>query len=442
MRIPVALLALTLAAMAPASAQAPPRPPAERLDTIVLGRGQLPLKEVLSWAKAHHPSLAAARARFWQAEARVKQALASNVPNVFMQVNRTHSWLQDGGVPNGEQLGVQPITALLTPTMNLQYLLYDGGKRDATVDKAEQDLLTYDYGWRTEWRNLSLNIQLQYLQVVLARALLDVQEDNVRMAEDTLQYAQGLVRGGRKSQIDAFQAEADLSGARASYNQALGNLNNAWALLEAQVGAPLDVFSRVDDLLDQKADLPDEATMIETAFAKRSDLLSYTNQADVLQKQIDINQTNLSPTLSSSVKYGALGKDYPLFQQFEAGLSFQVPLNQSNVTKSANLEVLGAIQETSDNAEALRLNIVGQLRGNSVKRKEADVRVQITQKQVESAREAYLLAERRYRTGISQYIELSNARATYNTARSNHEQARYDRKAAEFQLLNAMEQVP
>lgn len=441
MRPSIALLALLLAAAAPASAQPLPAAP-ERTETIVLGRGQLPLRDVLSWAKAHHPSLMAARARFQQAEARVKQALASNVPSVFIQVDRTHTWLEDGGIPNGTSLGAQPISTLMTPTMNLQYQLYDGGRRNATVDKAEQDLLTYDYGWRTQWRNLALNIQLQYLQVVLYLALLDVQEDNVRMAEDNLQYAQGLVRGGRKSQIDALQAEADLSGARASYNQALGNLNNAWALLEAQVGAPLDVYSRVDPLLDQQAALPGEAEMIDLAFAQRSDLLTYGNQIAVFQKQIAINQTNLSPTLASRVKYGALGKDYPLFQQFEAGLAFSVPLNQSNVTKSANLEVLGAIQEASDNAEALRLNIVGALRGNSVKRKEADVRVEITRRQVEEAREAYLLAERRYRTGISQYIELSNARATYNNARSSHEQARYDRKAAEFQLLNAMEQVP
>lgn len=437
MRLPVALLALALAVALPAHAEVLPRPPGPS-DTIVLGRGNLPLPEVLAWAKANHPSLMAARARFAQAEARVKQALASNVPNVFIDISRNHTWNEaGGGVP-----GAQPINTLLTPTLNMRYLLYDGGKRDATVDKAVQDLVNYDLGWRTDWRTLALQVQLKYLEVVLRRALLDVAEDNVRMAQDTLNYAQGLVRGGRKSQIDAVQAEADLSGALSSYNQALGNLNTAWALLEAQVGAPLDVFAQVDPLLDQQADLPDEAGMLDRAFQDRSDLRAYANQAEVLKRQVAINQTGLSPTLSSSVKYGALGRDYPLFQQFEAGLAFQVPLNQSNVTRSANEEVYASIQEQGDKADALRLTIVGDLRSNSVKRHEARNRVEITRKQVDEARQAYLLAERRYRTGISQYLDLSNARAVYNNARSSHEQARYDRKAAEFQLQNAMEQVP
>jgi outer membrane protein TolC len=100
------------------------------------------------------------------------------------------------------------------------------------------------------------------------------------------------------------------------------------------------------------------------------------------------------------------------------------------------------IQEVVEKAGALRLDILGNIRSGYVALAEATRRVAIDQEQVEEAKESYRLAERRYRSGISQYLELTNARSVLNRARAELEQARFDRKLAEFQVMNELEILP
>lgn len=426
--------------------------PAWPEDTVVLGRQHLSLAEALGWAKEHHPLLRASRARYAQAEARVSQSLASNAPDLSVKVGRSHEWLQNGGAPRQDPIDtgffVIPATSpnentvFLNPRLELGYLLYDGGRRNLSVEKSRQDLLTWDCDWRTQWRELSFHIRQQYLSVVLHRALLDVQEENVRLATESLHQARGMVRAGRKPQLDMLQAEADLSGARSACNQQLGALNKAWVQLEAMVGAPMDPLARLDDLDSDLEPLPEESQAAIQAFEKRSDIKSLANQVEVLLKQVDVNDTALNPTLSLAMACGLVGADSPLYQQVRASIELSVPLNQGQATRSANQEVHALIQEVVEKASALRLQILGNIRSGYVALAEATRRVAIDQEQVEEAKESYHLAERRYRSGISQYLELTNARSVLNRARADLEQARFDRKLAEFQVMNELEILP
>lgn len=430
--------ALSPSASPPPSSPAPSPSPSRSAgpapgDTIVLGRQHLALAEVLGHARSTHPVLLAAQARVRQAQARVRQSLASNVPNVYMSVSQSRTYMD----------GVEATTAdQLSPTMNLAYKIFDGGVRNRTVEKAEQDVLTYEYDWKTRWRELSLTLQERYLDVVLNRALSEVQEDAVRMADDALRYARGLVRGGKKSQIDVLQAQSDLYGARANWTQQLGRLNQSWALLEAAVGAPLNPFAALDDLLAEEVPLPPEVQALNLAFETRSDLKALDNQVEVLRKQVKVNDAGMNPTLQSVLKYGGLGQETPMYQHYSALLDFQVPLNAGNVTESANQVAEAEMVELDERSDALRLEILGNVRGGFVDYNASAERVRITSRQVDEAREAYALAERRYRTGISQYVELTQARTVLNNARMTHEQARSDRRRAAFRLLSQMEQLP
>ena len=402
-------------------------------DTIVMGRRKLALQEVLTFARGTHPSLQAAAARYQQAEARVRQSLASNVPNVYLEVSRFEDYVQ----------GPAPTNSIrFSPSMNLNYKLFDGELRNRTVDKNRQDLLTYEYDWRTKWRELSLQIQEKYLDVVLQKALLDVSEANVRRTDDALRYAQGLVRGGRKSRIDILQAQSDLSGARAEWVQQRATLNQAWATLEATVGAPLNLYATLDDLLGQEPTFPSEGKAADQAFQNRSDLLSLANKVEVQRLQVKVNDTAMNPTLEGVLKYGGLGADFPMGQTWQTGLDLKVPLNTRNYTESLNQEVRANASELEQQAETLRLQIRGNLRNDFIGLFSASERVRIAAEQVEQARDAYSLAERRYRTGISQYVELIQARTVLNQAQGNRERARSDRRLAGFRLANEMEEVP
>lgn len=415
-------------------------------DTIILGSSNLTLEDCLTYARTHHPSLLAAQARYSQALARMHISQAAYVPNVQVQVNRVHQYTQNGGSANSttqlaSDLNIPLVTTtiLLQPALTFSYQLFDGGKRHLSVERDRVDLLTYVLDWRSTWRKLALQIELDYLALALNRALLAVQMDNVKMSRQTLQQAEGLFRAGKKTRLDALQARTDLLSASTQLNRQMGALNRAWATLEADVGVPLNQYTAIDPVLEESLSVPPREGLVEMAFKQRSDVVSYANQIAVKKLQIEVNKTALRPTLQTILSYGYVGADFPLLTNFRGELDLAIPLTSRAGVNAQNEEVLGAIRELLENAYTLRLQIIGNIDRFYISLKEAEERVRIATLQVEEANRSYQLAFKRYKQGISEFIEVTNARNVLNNARNDLENARNDRMQAEMNLLAEVE---
>lgn len=415
-------------------------------DTVILGGEQLTLDECLAYARDHHPTLKAAQARYAQGMARVRQSQALYVPSVGISITRSHTYTQNGGVAPGSPaatFGAIPnvVNVLLQPTATFNYMLYDGGKRRLSVRRDVADLLTYVLDWRAQWRKLALQIEEDYLSLVYNRALLVVQQDSVHMASETLQQAEGLFRAGKKTRLDVLQAETDLLGARTQFYLQMGVLNRAWASLESDLGAPLNQFARLDPLMDETLPVPSRERVLEMAFTQRSDVQSYANQIAVRRIQMELNKTALRPTLQSILSYGYTGQDFPLLNTFNAQMAVAFPLTSRAGVVAQNEEVLGAIQELLGNTYTLRLQIIGSVSRAYISMAEAAQRVEIARQQVRKAEQSYEIAFRRYKGGISEFIEVTNARNVLNSARTTLQGARNDRKRAEIQLFAEIEEA-
>ena len=428
-------------------------------DTVLLGQdGSLQVTDCLDYARANHPRLRAAQARYEQALGQLHVSDALYVPTAQVQVTRSHTYAQNGGVvgptspatsitlPGGTTLNlpssvVNPTTILLNPAATLTYLLDDGGLRRNSVRRDRQNLITYALDWRNEWRKLSVQIELDYLAVALQRTLVVVQEDSLRMAEATLKQAEGLFRAGKKTRLDVLQAETDVQGARATLYRQIGNTARAWMTLEVDISAPVNHFARLEPLLTSDLVLPAPPKFQEMAFTQRSDVLSYANQIAVQRYQILVNKAALNPTWQTVLSYGYLGGDFPLLTTWKGALTLTIPLTQGPTVRGQNEQVQGKIVELLSSTYDLRLTITGDLSRNFLLREEARQRIRVLQSQMQDAEQAYKLAERRYMGGISQYIEMTNARQVLNSARTDLANAYDDARQAEIQLLGAMEEA-
>lgn len=410
-------------------------------DTVLLGRdGTLEVRECLDYARANHPKLKAAQARYDQAVGKLRVDEALYVPTGQINVLRSHTYTQNGGLSPAVP-GTNPTTILLQPAATLQYLLNDGGYRSLSVRRDRANLLTYAFDWRNQWRQLAFQIELDYLDVLLQRALLQVQEDSVRMADATLKQAQGLFRAGKKTRLDVLQSQTDLEGARAQFVRQKGTLARAWTTLGIDSAAPVNEFAALEPLLTTNLPLPEVSKYLELAFTQRSDVLSYANQVAVQRYQIQVNKTALNPTLNALLQYGYTGGDFPLLTQWQGALTLTIPLTQGPTVRGQNLQAEGQITELLAQIYNLRLTITGDLSRNFLLRKEAVARIAVVEGQVREAEQAYKLAERRYMGGICQYIEMTNARQVLNSARSDLANAYTDCRKAEISMLAAMEEA-
>lgn len=410
-------------------------------DTVLLGAdGRLELRECLDYARVTHPRLRAAQARYEQAVGQLRVSQALYVPNGQIIVTRSHTYTQNGGYATPIP-GTSPYTILLAPSAQLTYLLGDGGLRSNSVARDRVNLLTYALGWRNEWRQLSQQIELDYLQVLVQKRLLEVQEDSVRMADSVLRQAEGLFRAGRKTRLDVLQAQTDLSGAQAQLTRQQGALARALVTLGADIGAPINEFAILDPMLTNSLPTPPPERYLALALTQRSDVLSYANQIAVQRRQIAVNKTALNPTLNVLLQFGFTGGDFPQFPTWQGGLTLTVPLTQSTNVRGQNLQVEAQIMELLSNTYNLRLSITGDLSRNYLLQQEALRRIVVTTAQEDEAERAYTLAERRYVGGISQYIEVTNARQVLNSARSDRITAFSDCRQAEIQILATMEEA-
>lgn len=427
-------------------ANASPSPVGPQNDKAVLGGDRLTLDECLEYARNNHPTLLAAQAQYEQALARVRQSQALYVPTVGFQVQRTHTYTQDGGIAPGAvstiaAFAFNPVVTniMLQPTLSFSYLLNDGGKRRLSVSRDMTDLLTYVLNWRTQWRKLALQVEQDYLAIDYNRALLAVQQDSIQMSMQTLRQAEGLFRAGKKTRLDALQAQTDLLSARTSANQQLGVLNKAWAALAADLGVPLNQFATIDPMLTETWPVPTRDRVLNLAFVQRSDVVSYSNQIEVRKEQLAVNRTALQPTLQTLLSFGYLGADFPMLRTFSAQLTLAIPLSSQPGVKAQNQEIVGQIGELLANTNALRLQIIGDVNRDYIGMMEASQRVEVAESQVKMAEQSFRLAFRRYKSGLSEFIEVTNARSVLNNARIAWHGARNDRASAELQLFADME---
>lgn len=430
------------AAPAHAKGSASPEPSASPLQTM--GGERITLAECLEFAKKNHPRLKEKEAAYDRGLALLLQSRAMYSDAFTVTVARSQTYTFNAGQAATLVPPLSNTTINLQPLFTFAYPLLDGGKRRFSIERDRRQLLTYACDLRTEWRQLSLDIQTGYLGVLYERDQLEVQQDSARRAQDVVDEAEGQYRAGRKSRVDVLRARSELTRARASYYRQMGDLNRAWRLLEATVGSPMNPFAQVDDLYREvpTPPLPSPERIIQVAYANRSDLLKAVYQVEVQRKQIQVNESDTRPTLQSRLDYGFLGQDMPLYNHWMTSLSLSIPVSAWGKVRASNAEAQALISGYIEGAKALRLQILGTLGSQYVDYNSAAVQVDLYAQAVKQTQEAYDTSMQRYRSGLADFTEVSQTRQELISARSSLAAAQRDRKLAELKLLSSMERLP
>ena len=221
--------------------------------------------------------------------------------------------------------------------------------------------------------------------------------------------------------------------ARNNVAVAIETLRNSLGLV-----GPLD-FDIVDTLDIHDVRLAEEKAL-GLAYDHRPELLSQRFQEDSVSEQIAALQKNYLPNVTGDASYIWSGDNYPLQSSWNIGATVNVSLFNGGATTAQIGEARATLANLKYQEQSLRQQIALQVRQSVLNLALAHESIRVSEKGLQQARENVELAEGRYKTGVGNIIELTDAQAAFTVAEGANVQALSNYKTAVAALEQATAQ--
>jgi NodT family efflux transporter outer membrane factor (OMF) lipoprotein len=393
------------------------------------------LNNVIAAVQSDNLSLAAAELRVLQADARVRQAGASLLPNI------------DGGASartsvSGGEGEATSTSSSFGADIGIGYDLDLLGANRAGLRAAEAGRR----GTRADREAVALTAVAgaanTYFQLLSLRSQLDIAELNLEIARSVLQVTQARVDNGVATELELIQQQGAIAGQLAAIPQLQQQELEARAALALLTGRPPEGFDVAGQNLDAIA-LPLVAPGLPSELLRRRpDLVAAEAGLEAAHADLAAARAALFPSISLSAGGGvssnalasllsgpgwSLSLGASLAQTiFDAG-SRQA---QSEAAAQAELEVLANYRNTVFTA----LSEVETALANVRHLEEREVQLQI---QATNAQRAFDIVQAQYREGVVDFLTVLDAQRTLYGARDSLS----DSKLARLQALIALYQA-
>ena len=407
---------------------------------------RLSLKEAVDLALSQEGNAAVqvAEEMIREIQARSHHLRAPLLPNLEASVSETSQ------VRNLEAFGLQPMGLFRPPDKVGPFAIFDAR---ATVTQTIVNLGAFRRyeaskvaltAAETEKASTEDRIAAQvartYLTALRHRARLDTATANVQLAEALLELAQNQKDAGTGTGIEVTRARVQLSNQRYLQLAAQQQQRQAVLTLLKQIGANLNDNLVLTETLEHRP--------VEVTGASRATALALQSRSDLqaqLQKEeeadLDHRATRLDrmPSLSGFADYGAIGNRInDSFATWSLGVSLRLPLFDGGRHQANQAQAQSRLRRQQIQTQDLRQQI------------ELEVRValdglRVAEQQIQSATEGLRLAEqeleqarRRYRAGITNSLEVTDAQTRLERARENHIEALFNYSLGRINLGEAL----
>jgi outer membrane protein TolC len=210
---------------------------------------------------------------------------------------------------------------IVEPQVTLQYLIFDFGKREGTVDFAKEEKLAAGADVIQVNQALAFRVATAYYQLMTVQERLQATQETLRTAQTTQDAAENRLNNGLATLPDVLQARAETSQAVFDEASADGDEKVARVTLTEAVGADPSPNIVIDT--QRSAPLPEKLTMsvdalIDRAMKDRPDLMAQalrirSAEASIraakaeYKPQIVLSASGAQTSVWPTADYGVLG---------------------------------------------------------------------------------------------------------------------------------------
>lgn len=372
-----------------------------------------------------------AAARVEEAEAVLAQARAAFFPEIEGQAGATRSRTLQFGTASVFSLG-----------LSTSFELDVWGKLRRAERSVRDQLLASRYGEDTVALSLAATIARTYFTVISLDTQYAAADETLRAANDSYELTRKLLAGGVGSALDVYQSGALVSAGAAQLKEIARQRAAAQHQLGVLTGR-LDVTVPVKTLDTLPIPPLPPAGLPSELLERRPDVRQAEEELAAASERIGVARAGQFPTLSLTGSFGAQSTDLDrLFSSgskvwsiggsllgpiFDAGLyaartkQAQAQAHQAEATYQRAVE--NAFRDVSDALSNVRAA--------------ADTEKDLKQR-LDQAREALRLANLRYRTGYSAYLEVLDATRSLNGAQLDYIRNRQSYLSYTVDLMNAL----
>ena len=206
-------------------------------------------------------------------------------------------------------------------------------------------------------------------------------------------------------------ASAELNQVTARNNVSLGRETLRHAL---GLSGPLD-FDIVD-ALEQAPIEVDDAEALALAYEHRPELRSIRAQVDAAAQRVAAVEKDYLPKVTSNAAVNWSGPRYPLQESWSFGGAVNLSVFNGGLTTAQVGEAKANLQNLQANEEVTRQNITLDVRQATLNLRQAFESIRVADKGLQQARENLEIAEGRYRTGVGNIIERTDAQTSLTRA--------------------------
>ena len=315
---------------------------------------------------------------------------------------------------------------ILRGNLSLKQIIYDFGKTGSKSDFTQYESQAYLFKQIQKISNKKQEVKEAYYNVLKAKALIGVQIENVKLNQAQLYRSKRYFQAGIRTKIDISDAKVALIKSQIDLKNAQYNLKQTYSILDKVVGfTNIDkiyrVYSKTLDLstltnyaIDYPLTLP---KCIQYAYENKPEIKEYQTNIKSAESLINLNSSQYYPELYLGADYTKQSSDkFQLLtpkDKWQVGINLNWNLYQGGATQSG-------VQKSKINKEisgyALR-DLKLQIKQNvtfeflNVYRKKDTLG--LSQNLMEASAQKFEQAAKRYEHGLSDYIELQQARQDY-----------------------------
>jgi len=278
-----------------------------------------------------------------------------------------------------------------------------------------------------------------YLAALRAQASLDTARANVELSEALMRLAQSQKNAGTGTGIEITRAQVQLANDQQLALVAENDVDRTRLQLLRAIGLrlenPVELTGRLEYVATESMN---PAQALEVAHAHRAELKAQERREDNARLNYSATKMERLPTVAAFANYGDLGAGAAnLLPTRTVGVTLRVPLFDGGRRDARRAESMSQYREQKIRTVDLRDQVELDVRLALDGLRSADAQVRTAEEGLRLSENELAQAERRYRAGVTNSIEVTDAQTRLARARDNRISALYNYNLARIDLGTA-----
>ena len=399
------------------------------------------LNDLIAKVSKNNTDLKIAVARIEEADGYMREVGAALFPQVNLDSSANRFRVTElGAVPMIN--GMSPTRSNFNVRLGTTFELDFWGKLRRAQESAKAQALASRFAKDTVDLSLKSLVTGDYLLLRSLEAQIEISKANMKSREDSLALTQRRLEGGVSSALDVHQAEVAYNSLKAQ----LADLTRQRAIIEHQLAVltgDLDLKVAAGDIKSLPVPPVPPVGLPSTLLEARPDVRQAEQNLIAANAKIGVAKAALFPTISLTAGLGGESKDLgdvlkSAARIWNGGLSLNLPVFDSGRLSSkvdqasaGQKQLLGSYERAVQNAFTEVNDALVNVRQNT----EREAALNASQA---SASKALEIANNRYKSGYTGYLEVLDAQRVFNDASLAYVQSRQARLTSTVELFKAL----